>query len=95
MKLLKALGAVIVGAASILGGFGTFAQWDGIEFGGAAGVVIGAAPAWLPMCKDGRSPASSASKRATGSRITLQSRCSVGTEDGTRSKRNERAASRF
>jgi hypothetical protein len=25
----------------------------------------------------------------------LQSRCSVGTEDGTRSKRNERAASRF
>ena len=49
MKLLKALGAVIVGAASILGGFGTFAQWAGIEFGGAAGVVIGAAPAWLPM----------------------------------------------
>lgn len=49
MKLLKALGAVIVGAASILGGFGTFAQWAGIEFGGAAGVVIGAAPAWLPI----------------------------------------------
>ena len=37
MKLLKALGAVIVGAASILGGFGTFAQWAGIEFGVAAG----------------------------------------------------------
>lgn len=49
MRVLKAIGAAILATASILGGIGSFAQWAGIEFTGVVGVVVGAAPAWLPI----------------------------------------------
>lgn len=49
MKVLKAIGAAILAAATVLGGVGSFAQWAGIEFTGVVGAIVGAAPAWLPI----------------------------------------------
>lgn len=48
MKVAKAIGAAIIAIATVLGGVGSFAQWAGIEFNGAVGAAIDAAPAWLP-----------------------------------------------